>query len=73
MTAEFSSQFVREFAKTPERVQKDFGKQFGLLLKNRNHPSLRTKKFDESRDVWQARGNKDRRCSDITGIDFPLF
>jgi hypothetical protein len=26
-----------------------------LLLSNLRHPSLRAKKYDETRDIWQAR------------------
>jgi mRNA interferase RelE/StbE len=32
-----------------------------LLLENLHHPSLRAKKYDESRDLWQARVNEDWR------------
>jgi mRNA interferase RelE/StbE len=31
------------------------------LLANLNHPSLRAKKYDESRDLWQARVTRDWR------------
>jgi hypothetical protein len=30
-------------------------------VQNLHHPSLHAKKFDESRDRWQARVNKNRR------------
>lgn len=32
-----------------------------LLLENFRHPSLRTKKYDEPRNIWQARVNRDWR------------
>jgi plasmid maintenance system killer protein len=32
-----------------------------LLLQNLHNPSLRAKKYDESRNLWQARVNKDWR------------
>jgi hypothetical protein len=31
------------------------------LLDNLKHPSLRAKKYDESRDIWQARVTRDWR------------
>ena len=30
-------------------------KQVGYLINNLRHPSLRAKKFDETRGIWQAR------------------
>ena len=51
----FSNQFTRAFQDAPERVQREFGKQLSHLLRNLRHPSLRAKKYDEARDIWQAR------------------
>jgi hypothetical protein len=31
------------------------------VVQNLRHPSLRTKKFDEARDVWQGRVDADWR------------
>jgi plasmid maintenance system killer protein len=53
-----TSHFERNYAKAPQRVQRAFDKQSLLLLQNFHHPSLRTKKYDESRGLWQARVNK---------------
>jgi len=36
-------------------VKAKFDKQLGFLLSNLRHPSLRAKKYDEARDIWQAR------------------
>ena len=36
-------------------VQKAFAKQLGYLLRDIRHPSLHAKKYDEVRDIWQAR------------------
>lgn len=55
MKAIFSDRFTCNFAKAPEQVQRNFGKQFGHLLNDFRYPSLRTKKYDEERHVWQAR------------------
>jgi hypothetical protein len=57
----FSDRFTRSFAQAPERVQREFGKQLGHLLRNLRHPSLRAKKYDEAQDIWQARVNGGRR------------
>jgi mRNA-degrading endonuclease RelE of RelBE toxin-antitoxin system len=39
----------------PEPVRRAFFKQVNLLANNLSHPSLHAKKYDESRDLWQAR------------------
>jgi mRNA interferase RelE/StbE len=53
-----TTHFERSYAKAPARVQRAFDKQSLLLLQNLHHPSLRAKKYDESRGLWQARVNK---------------
>jgi len=45
----------------PVAVRKAFFKQTKLLGQNLRHPSLRAKKYDEAKDRWQARVNKDWR------------
>jgi len=51
----FSNRFIRQYqGLSPERKAK-FDKQLGFLITNLRHPSLRAKKYDESRDIWQAR------------------
>jgi len=42
-------------------VQRAFEKQLRLLEGNLQHPSLRAKKYDESKDLWQARVNRSWR------------
>jgi mRNA interferase RelE/StbE len=42
-------------------VRKAFDKQAKLLLENLHHPSLRAKKYDETKDIWQARVNRSWR------------
>ena len=39
-------------------VRKAFFKQVTFLAGNIQHPSLHAKKYDESRDRWQARVNR---------------
>jgi hypothetical protein len=36
-------------------------KQLRFLADNIQHPSLRAKKYDEEKDTWQARVNRDWR------------
>jgi mRNA interferase RelE/StbE len=52
---------VRALERAPLRVRKAFFKQIRLLATNLRHPSLRAKKYDEPRGIWQARVNDDWR------------
>ena len=61
MTLDFTPHFVRNYNKVPVRIQDAFHKQSLLLLDNLRHSSLRAKKYDESRDIWQARVTGDWR------------
>ena len=45
----------------PPVVRKAFFKQVALFVQDLSHPSLHAKKYDTSRDLWQARVNKDWR------------
>jgi mRNA interferase RelE/StbE len=53
----FSKRFSRSFQQAPDRVQREFGKQLGNLLRDFRHASLHAKKYDETRGIWQARVN----------------
>ncbi|MEK7209183.1 MAG: hypothetical protein AAB677_02900 [Patescibacteria group bacterium] len=55
MKAKRSKRFLRQLSGLPVVVQKRFEKQLRFLLSNLRHPSLRTKKYDESQGIWQAR------------------
>ena len=59
MRAVLTEQFVRSFITAPPEIQKTFGKQLALFLRDRRHLSLQAKKFDKER--WQARVNDDWR------------
>ena len=61
MTLRVTERLRKSYAAAPPEVRKAFDKQSRFLLQNLNHPSLRAKKYDESRGVWQARVNKDWR------------
>jgi len=51
----YSAHFTRSYSKAPAAIQRAFDKQAQLLLQNLTHPSLHAKKYDEERDLWQAR------------------
>jgi mRNA interferase RelE/StbE len=61
MKLRYSKHFLRQYVAAPRAVQEAFDKQSNLLLGSLRHPSLRAKKYDEARDVWQARVNRDWR------------
>ncbi|MCW5892056.1 MAG: hypothetical protein KIT14_16145 [bacterium] len=61
MNARRTDRFDSDLRNAPLRVQKDFEKQLRFLLRDLRHPSLRAKKYDEARDIWQARVNRDWR------------
>jgi mRNA-degrading endonuclease RelE of RelBE toxin-antitoxin system len=62
MNASFTPHFQRSYQKLPKEIQAAFDKQLVLLLQNLRHPSLRAKKYDEGRDVWQVRVTGNYRC-----------
>ncbi|OHA00633.1 MAG: hypothetical protein A3C11_01890 [Candidatus Sungbacteria bacterium RIFCSPHIGHO2_02_FULL_49_12] len=55
MHAHFSEHFQRSYASAPIPIQHTFNRKLELLLRDLRHPSLRAKKYDETRDLWQAR------------------
>ena len=61
MKVVLSEQAIQSLADAPLSVQRAFEKQLRFLLHNLLHPSLHAKKYDERRDIWQARVNRDWR------------
>jgi mRNA interferase RelE/StbE len=61
MTVEYSDAVAQTLKTAPMAVRKAFFKQVAFLEQNLHHPSLRAKKYDEGKDRWQARVNKDWR------------
>jgi hypothetical protein len=53
----YTDRFLRSYREAPPVVKRAFDRRAGFLLMSLNHPSLRAKKYDESRDIWQARVN----------------
>jgi mRNA interferase RelE/StbE len=57
----YSSVFQRSYADAPAQIQKQCMKQIALLAQDLRHPSVRAKKYDESRGLWQGRVNRNWR------------
>lgn len=55
MRAIFSERLRSSYENAPPYIQRAFDRRIALLLKNLRHPSLRAKKYDEARGIWQAR------------------
>ena len=58
MNIKYSDAVIEALETAPEAVKKAFFKQIKMLARDLRHPSLRAKKYDESRDRWQARVTK---------------
>lgn len=61
MKVAFSHRFIHQYAALSEERKAKFDKQLEFLLTNLRHPSLRAKKYDEARDIWQARLDRNYR------------
>jgi mRNA-degrading endonuclease RelE of RelBE toxin-antitoxin system len=61
MKVDYSERAGKSLQGLPAGVRKALFKQVKFLERNLRHPSLRAKKYDESRSLWQARVNKDWR------------
>jgi plasmid maintenance system killer protein len=74
MNLAFTARFDRSLREAAPMVQRAFWKQSRFLLNALRHPSLRAKKVDETRDIWQARVNRDWRFFfKILGNDYYLL
>ena len=61
MTWQHTVRSKEDYSNAPLAVQKAFDKQARLLSSNLRHPSVRAKKIDETRDIWQGRVTRDWR------------
>ncbi len=61
MKVVLSDAALDSLADAPPAVRKAFFKQIKFLGEDLHHPSLRAKKYDQGKDRWQARVNKDWR------------
>jgi mRNA-degrading endonuclease RelE of RelBE toxin-antitoxin system len=53
----FAERAEKDYATLQPEIRKAFAKQLGFLLDRLSHPSLRAKKYDETKSIWQARVN----------------
>ena len=51
----YTPHFKQSFRKFPKEIHMKFSKQASYLLDDIRHPSLHAKKYDERRNIWQAR------------------
>ena len=61
MKLRYSKHFLEQYAAAPTAVRKAFDKQGALLVENFRHPSLRAKKYDDARRLWQGPVNRSWR------------
>ena len=61
MEIEYYPNFKKNLNKFPKAIQNKFDKQVIYLIQNIRHPSLRAKKYNEARGIWQARVNDNVR------------
>jgi len=55
MKFSFTKNFVRDYRKLPQEIQKTVDKQLEMLLENPTHPSLNLKKMQDPRGIWEGR------------------
>ncbi len=51
----------QSYESAPPMIRKTFDRKANLLAENFLHPSFHAKKYDESRDIWQARVTRNWR------------
>ena len=57
----YTPKFKDRFSQFSNKIKKKFYQKTEYLLKNTRLPSLRAKKYDEAKGIWQARVNRDIR------------
>ncbi len=55
MKVAFTKPFKRDYQGLPENIQEQIDEQITRLLENPKHPSLRLKKMEGLRSIWEAR------------------
>ena len=61
MRLSYTPQFEKSLKKFAPKERDKFYKQAEFLRNDLKHPSLRAKKYDKMRDIWQARVDKSIR------------
>ena len=57
MKLKYTKTALRTLNDLPAPIRKAFRKQGGFIARNLQHPSLHSRKYDESEGRWQARVN----------------
>jgi len=57
----YSERFRQSYEHASPEIRRAIERRLLLLIENLRHPSLRAKKYDETRSIWQARVNRDWR------------
>lgn len=57
----YTDRFLKSYEQASLAIREAFDRRVALLLSNLRHPSLRAKKYDETRGIWQARVTRDWR------------
>jgi hypothetical protein len=61
MRSLITEKFAGQLADAPSDVQRAFARQLAHLMRGLRHPGLHAKKYDEARNLWQARLTRDWR------------
>ena len=65
--------FKKSFSLLPKETKTKFRKQVNFLLENLRHPSLRAKKYDEKKKIWQARVDLNYRFYFLIQVDLYIL
>ena len=57
----FTARAEQDYDRLSSKMRAQADKQLDFLVHNLRHPSLHAKKYDERRDIWQARISRDYR------------
>jgi len=57
----FAKNFVRDYRRLPQEIQKAVDKQLEFLLTDAQHPSLGIKTMNDPRNIWEARATAAHR------------
>jgi mRNA-degrading endonuclease RelE of RelBE toxin-antitoxin system len=55
MKFSFTHSFIKDYRGLPDQLQKTVDKKLKLFLDNQRHPSLKIKKMQDPRGIWEGR------------------
>jgi mRNA interferase RelE/StbE len=58
MKLSFTHSFIRDYQALPKRLQKMVDEKLAFLVSNPRHPSVRLKKMQDPRNIWEGRITK---------------